>query len=395
MDRDDWRHANACTRCYSHKLKCRRPPNQLTCIRCAKLQVQCIPRVPKRHRGSSSFPSPATITGNELNNTGLPQSLRPSSCETPTDFQPGPYSEEFAPDIPQMSDMFDDVDGNLDMQGWTDGFLMDFTQNTNSLAYDDKCSCTDLSTMTTVAEDTTSSNGKELPPHNLSNIATDLGQISTQLLALSASGGVSPSYNTNDADQISSAFEHSFMLATKLLEVMKQVTRSSRGPPESTTTISEPLPPRNSVQSRGKGSTLLDEQSDGLQLMSSYMRLLSIFNSHLDHLERQILQQSNLPQASVFPKTSVPRTPDQPVTQDFIVVNMIEFHLRRVGSVLRELNQRDDAVYQFETDKGSHGRAESAYGSGKGLDSVLAIIYEQQAILLRRVHQVRAELMAA
>lgn len=50
---------------------------------------------------------------------------------------------------------------------------------------------------------------------------------------------------------------------------------------------------------------------------------------------------------------------------------------------------------ELEADTGTHGQGESAYGNGKGLDLVLAIIYEQQAILLRRVCKIRAELIAA
>ncbi|KAF2119429.1 hypothetical protein BDV96DRAFT_684028 [Lophiotrema nucula] len=390
-----------------------------------------MPRLPKRHGGPSSYPSPATPTATlpaplstpELHNEP-PHTFAQTAHGACTHLTTEVYDEKYATNISGMTDICEDTD----MRGWSDGLFAELPQEANAFESafggDPNISAgfanleSDTDNLTTcsflapeelaMAPDPASMRAS---PENLA-LATDwveeLSKISAQLFAFDSDGCPPPLSTEDDTTQVLSRVEHSFALATNLSPLMKHFHTNLRDAPQaessrkarSTATSSLIYHTGSSNPERERSKTLQD-QSNSLLLMSSYLRLQSIFSSHLEGLDSYLesISASVGAEVSVYPASNITGRPDQPIAQRFMVVSMIEFHLRRIGEALRSSVKRNNIGDGYEAEEEPHDhntpRGNLEYKSLIGVDIVLPVIYEEQAILLRMVSRMRARLVAA
>ncbi|KAF2113892.1 hypothetical protein BDV96DRAFT_118999 [Lophiotrema nucula] len=385
MDRDDWRLINACTRCHQHKVRCRRPLDQLTCLRCSKFGIACVPRPPKRNIGTSSASHQSRVSPPQttLENATNLHDVALSTSMTPTLplVSPSSGDEDFASVAFSMDDtlqslsdqmfanngigMNSDVDSmgpwfdlepldshphtslpmsGLDLEGM-DGFLShDSSQPVDSTLQASKSTSAANSPLcTTWLEELTNINARLFAQITVST-QDEFSEHVSQPTANGDRTRERPKRNLWDERRVDECFELATQLSTIVDRRPAQLGGPSAAKSASTLSHSEFADNTESQHSLELAENLRNH-SVVLLLVTSYLCLLSVFTTFLASLEVNMQGNSSPGPSDVENNTSgdtcnaslslpLLHLNTQSVGRSFTAVNMIELFVRRIGLTL-------------------------------------------------------------
>ncbi|KAK4903589.1 hypothetical protein LTR49_026798 [Elasticomyces elasticus] len=419
MEQDDnWRRERVCARCYTQKLKCIRPQDQIACARCTRLHVQCSPRTPKDRCGHNNDYTRSNVAI-DTESVGTPASIvrhsknfrMPPMPHLSTDMLTGPGNGSCDLELSDVNDM-------CDWQYQTflpDNFGQNIATNTTSTNMDTVFAA-DPAFNVDPAIPHNPQAASELPPANVGGPATkapslsgwvnDLTKLNQSMYtynlienppvtAVGSQGSIRESSTGRRETEPSSGepgFEATYRMAEELSALVKVLSIKRGGASHTTpdsrstqTSWNHRTRKSDELQLEGQVAEMLKDPSNILLLTSTYGRLLGLFNSIIQRLQAQ------LGPSDIDVILGMLDLANEPTMQSFVIVNMIELLVRRVDRVSKLVT----------TDVASSGDSEAGSTAGvsipfpRGLGCVIYVVGEQKAALLTSTNELRAELLLA
>ncbi|KAK5999823.1 hypothetical protein QM012_005229 [Aureobasidium pullulans] len=202
------------------------------------------------------------------------------------------------------------------------------------------------------------------------------------------------------ADIPSKTDDISFDLAMRLSELIDRLhvgaystPRTSVGSGSSDLAVAT----NDNIQPSREALIMLRDQSNSLLLMSSCVRLLGIFSTMLNRLEAQVTEIHNLRgEQQVNITLGTLNLAERPAMQCFLVVNMVELTLRRIGAVVQVAKQVERSLHvdlelQDTFCNIQHDRI--CDGCGSEVKLIADRVNERQVALLRKTDRIRGQLL--